>query len=115
MRNAVAQWILSLVTPKDRAGTILGDLLEAYPSSIAFWSSLLRSAISIGMHRPYRLLSNVLTFAILIGGYALWIWVFTRVIGVSLLLAVIVLILSELIGLWQRRRRAALPGARRPS
>jgi hypothetical protein len=113
MRNLVAERILSLVTAQDRAGTILGDLLEGQPGSIGFWFSLLRMVISIGVHRPYRFLSNFLSFAIDIGGFALCIWVYTHVIGLSYLLTAVFLIPVELVFWFRRRRRSPQPRARR--
>jgi len=116
MHNRVAESILSFVTSPERAGAILGDLLEAQLSPIAFWSSLLRATIAIGVHRPYRLLLCAFSLAMDVATFAIWIWVYTHVIGLSYLLSIIMLIPLELLFRWRwrlrQRRRNALAAVR---
>jgi hypothetical protein len=104
MRSPVAEWILSLVVPKDRASAIVGDLLEAELRGRAFWVELLRSTLSIGAHRPKRFLSNVFGVAFYVALDASWVWLFWRVIGDSLLVSILTLIPTKLMFLRAARR-----------
>jgi hypothetical protein len=48
MRRArIAEWILALVTTKDRAAAVVGDLTEVERGSLWFWWSVIRTAMSI--------------------------------------------------------------------
>ena len=50
MRNAhLAEWILSLVTPPERASATVGDLLEdrAHAGALRFWSAVLVTTLSL--------------------------------------------------------------------
>jgi len=48
MRNAqVAEWILSLVTSRERAAATVGDLMENASGVGTFWLGLLRTALSL--------------------------------------------------------------------
>jgi hypothetical protein len=49
MRNAgaLAEWILSLVTSRERAAAMIGDLVEEEASPLAFWGSIAWTALSL--------------------------------------------------------------------
>jgi hypothetical protein len=48
MRNArIAEWILALVTTKDRAAATVGDLMEQSRGAVWFWASVLGTSLSI--------------------------------------------------------------------
>ena len=49
MRNAgaLAEWILSLVTSRERAAATIGDLVEEEARPFAFWGSIAWTAFSL--------------------------------------------------------------------
>ncbi len=48
MHNArIAEWLLALVTTKDRAAATVGDLMEQNRGAVWFWASVLGTSLSI--------------------------------------------------------------------
>ena len=48
-KDRIAEWLLVLVTSRERAGSIVGDLVESADTqgSVWFWSSVLRAASAL--------------------------------------------------------------------
>lgn len=48
-KDSMAEWVLALATTRDRAATMVGDLMEGIGTRgrIWFWSSVLRSTLSL--------------------------------------------------------------------
>lgn len=82
MRSArLAEWILSLVMPPDRAASTVGDLLEECPprGPLWFWSNVLRTARSHlwrdVIASPVEMLGLASPgWLVLLQGYRLWAW-----------------------------------------
>jgi hypothetical protein len=83
-KGALAEWILSLTIPRDRAASTAGDLMEdaSTRGALWFWSSVLRTAAS-------RVLEDLCASPLLLLALALWgwlaMWILAILIGIPAL------------------------------
>ena len=109
MRNRLAELLLSLVAGRERASVILGDLLENHTGNISI-SLLFKTAISIAVYRPHALFEGALSLSITVFS----LWFLMRAIGMSVPLALLTVLPSEIVAYCVLRSRRAAVNRNRP-